>query len=77
MTNGNIEAVTDFENLISVLDIRGPITLGVGSIPSDAEQINYRSFRIGDSLSEEFRTFIQKVIDSNSRDYHNHNKRLL
>lgn len=77
MTNGNNEAVSTFEDLIAVQNIRGPVTLGVGSIPSDASEINYRSFNIGDSLAEEFRSLIQKVIDSKRYDYHNHDLRLL
>ena len=77
MTTRTPEAVTTFENLIEVQSIQGPITLGVGSIPSEAGQINYRRFNIGDSLGEEFRTFIQKVIDSNRKDYRNHDARLL
>jgi hypothetical protein len=77
MTPRTPEAITTFENLIAVQNIRGPISLGVGSISSDEGRINYRRFNIGDSLSEEFRNFIQKVIDSNRRDYKKHDVRLL
>lgn len=71
------EAVINFETLIGFRNLSSPVSLGVGAISSDEQVINYRRFNIGDSLSDEFRSFIQKVIDSNHRDYQNHNVRLL
>jgi hypothetical protein len=76
MSSRTLEAETTFESILAIQNIRGPISLGVGSISSDG-QIDYRRFNIGDSLSEEFRTFIQKVIDANRRDYQNHDIRVL
>jgi hypothetical protein len=77
MTNGSSDAVATFEALIGIQNIRGPITLGIGSIPKDANQINYRSFNIGNSLSDEFRKLIQKKIDINCQNYQDNDARLL
>jgi hypothetical protein len=72
-----LEAENIFETLIAVQNITGPVSLGVGSIPSGGGGIIYRRFNIGDNLSDKFLNLIQDVINSNHRDYANHDIRLL
>ena len=53
-----------FNDMIKIEEVKGSITLGLGSFQPDADNPEYRSLNVSDELAKEFLAIVNKLIAS-------------